>query len=134
MKVDLRFSEQDGQSVVAAHEILRSSLAASKTGQMEYLVPAEERLGLVLEQACDGYHQIGTTRMGADPKKSVVDKNCQVHGIKNLYVASSSVFPTSSQANPTLLITCLSLRLAHFLERKRAFAPGAQHAVIGSEA
>jgi choline dehydrogenase-like flavoprotein len=72
--------------------------------------------------------------MGADTKKSVVDKNCQVHGIKNLYVASSSVFPTSSQANPTLLITCLSLRLAHFLERKRAFAPGTQHAVIGSEA
>jgi choline dehydrogenase-like flavoprotein len=69
----------------------------------------------VLSQARDGYHQLGTTRMGLDPKTSVVDKDCRVHGIDNLYVASSSVFPTGGHANPTLLATALGVRLAEHL-------------------
>jgi len=56
--------------------------------------------------------------MGDDPQTSVVDKNCQVHGINNLFIASCSVFPTSSQANPTLTITAMAIRLADFLKGK----------------
>jgi choline dehydrogenase-like flavoprotein len=53
--------------------------------------------------------------MGDNPKTSVVDANCKVHTVSNLYIASSAVFPTSSQANPTLTIIALALRLAEHL-------------------
>jgi choline dehydrogenase-like flavoprotein len=72
----------------------------------------------VLEQAKDGYHQIGTTRMGTAPGTSVVNSDCQVHDVRNLHVASSSVFPTSSQANPTLLAAALAVRLAETIAQK----------------
>lgn len=60
-------------------------------------------------------HQMGTTRMAADPRYGVVDPNCQVHGVENLYLAGSSVFPTGGGINPTLTIVMLSLRLAKYL-------------------
>jgi choline dehydrogenase-like flavoprotein len=63
------------------------------------------------------YHYIGTTRMADDPRDGVVDRNCVVHGMENLYVAGSSVFPTAGQANPTLTIVALALRLADNLRR-----------------
>jgi len=56
--------------------------------------------------------------MGHDPRTSVVDSDCRVHAVDNLYIAGSSVFPTSSQANPTLTIVALSLRLADRLVQK----------------
>jgi choline dehydrogenase-like flavoprotein len=58
------------------------------------------------------YHHLGTTRMASDPRNGVVDADCRVHGIANLYVAGSSVFPTVGYTNPTLTIVALSLRLA----------------------
>jgi choline dehydrogenase-like flavoprotein len=57
----------------------------------------------------DVYHQCGTTRMDNDPQKGVVDKQCKVHGIGNLHIASSSVFPTSSFSNPTMTIIALAI-------------------------
>jgi choline dehydrogenase-like flavoprotein len=62
--------------------------------------------------------------MSADPKTGVVDANCRVHGIDNLYVAGSSVFPTAGHANPTLTIAALSLRLAGYLKNRSCFAGG----------
>ncbi len=63
-------------------------------------------------------HHIGTTRMHPDPKRGVVDANGRVHGIQNLFVAGSSVFPTVGSANPTLTIVALAPRLAdHVKER-----------------
>lgn len=65
-----------------------------------------------------GYHHIGGTRMGNDPKTSVVDRDLKVHFVDNLYVAGSSVFTTGGYANPTLSIVQLSLRLSdHLLEK-----------------
>lgn len=60
----------------------------------------------------DAYHHIGTTRMADDPATGVVDADCRVHGVDGLYVAGSSVFPTSGFANPTLTIVALAIRLA----------------------
>jgi choline dehydrogenase-like flavoprotein len=65
-------------------------------------------------------HNIGTTRMSADTREGVVDTDCKIHGVANLYVAGSSVFPTSSHANPTLMIIALALRLARHLRAKEA--------------
>jgi choline dehydrogenase-like flavoprotein len=53
--------------------------------------------------------------MGHDERKSVVNGQCRVHGVDNLYIAGSAVFPTSSQANPTLTIVAMALRLAAHL-------------------
>ena len=61
------------------------------------------------------YHHIGTTRMADDPRRGVVDANCRVHGMDNLYVAGSSVFPTAGANNPTFTIVALALRLADHL-------------------
>jgi choline dehydrogenase-like flavoprotein len=62
-------------------------------------------------------HNIGTTRMGKTPTEGVVDENCRVHSVENLFISGSSVFPTSSHANPTLMIVALGLRLADHLKR-----------------
>jgi choline dehydrogenase-like flavoprotein len=61
------------------------------------------------------FHHMGTTRMASDPASGVVDADCRVHGVENLYVAGSSVFPTGGNANPTLTIIALALRLADHL-------------------
>ena len=63
-----------------------------------------------------GKHHSGTARMAADPKQGVVDADCRVHGVSNLYVAGSAVFPTHGYATPTLTIVALALRLADHLK------------------
>jgi choline dehydrogenase-like flavoprotein len=69
---------------------------------------------------------MGTTRMGTDPATSVVDPECRIHGMDNLWIAGSSVFPTGGWSNPTLTIIALSLRLA---ERVAAEAGRTQETV-----
>ena len=61
------------------------------------------------------WHHMGTTRMHSDPAHGVVDANCRVHGVSNLFVCGSSVFPTAGVAPPTLTIVALALRLADHL-------------------
>jgi choline dehydrogenase-like flavoprotein len=73
----------------------------------------------------DAGHHIGTTRMAVDPREGVVDPDCRVHGLENLFVASSSVFPTGGFSNPTFTILALALRLA---DRLRAGTPRAEAA------
>lgn len=65
-----------------------------------------------------GYHHMGTTRMSTDPRSGVVDRDCRVHGYDNLYLAGSSVFPTSGWANPTLTIIALAHRLGEHLRSR----------------
>ncbi len=67
-----------------------------------------------------GQHHMGTTRMGDNIKESVVDKNCRMHTIANLYIAGSSCFPTGAAPNPTLTLAALSLRLSDHLKQKIA--------------
>jgi choline dehydrogenase-like flavoprotein/nucleoside-diphosphate-sugar epimerase len=66
----------------------------------------------------DMAHTAGTTRMGADPTHSVVDADCQVHGVQGLHLAGASIFPTSGHANPTMMIMAFALRLADHLKPK----------------
>ena len=114
-RIDFRYSDRDVQSVVTSHAVLDSALQSNGLGRLEYRAPKEELFALAREQAEHGTHQMGTTRMGTDPAQSVVDSDLKVHGVENLYVASSSVFPTSGQANSTFLAVALAVRLAHHL-------------------
>jgi choline dehydrogenase-like flavoprotein len=72
----------------------------------------------------DSYHHIGATRMASHHGNGVVDSNCQVFGTSGLFVAGSSVFPTSGYANPTLTIVALSLRLAHHIREMMPYKSG----------
>ena len=118
--IDLRFTEGDARSVIGAHQVLDAALRANVIGRLEYWYPQKQLFNRVLAQASDGLHQVGTTRMGQDPKDSVVDADLKVHDIANLHVASSSVFPTTGQANSTFLATALAIRLANHLDMRAA--------------
>ena len=70
---------------------------------------------LISAHPIGGYHHMGTVRMADDPRHGVVDRNCRVHGVENLFVAGSAVFPTSGWANPTFTLMALALRLGDHL-------------------
>jgi hypothetical protein len=119
--VHWRLTPEDIDSGIKSFECMQSLLAQTSNCRLEFdpeLLREQMAAALPI-----GGHHMGTTRMGATVSNSVVDQNCQVHGVANLHVASSSVFPTSSYANPTLTIVCLALRLADHLAA-RATVPG----------
>jgi hypothetical protein len=126
-RIDLRYTDQDVESVIDSHRVLDHALRANGIGRLEYRYAPDELRQRVYEQAADGFHQIGSTRMGEDPRSSVVDSNLKVHGMENLFVASSSVFPSSGQANSTLLAVAFAVRLAGHL------CGGARRDAIGAE-
>lgn len=119
LHVDWRYTRQDVESVTTALRLLSQDLAAS--GVAEFRFDENEVEQEMTRYGAYGGHHIGTTRMSSDPWKGVVDAQCRVHGCGNLYIASSSVFPTSSQANPTLTIVAIALRIAdHILKPLRS--------------
>lgn len=95
-------------------ELVASEIGRIGLGRLWMPLDASGEFRTELEGAA---HHMGTTRMGVSPTEGVVDSNCRVHGLANLYVAGSSVFPTGGFANPTLTIVALALRLAEHLER-----------------
>jgi choline dehydrogenase-like flavoprotein len=93
---------------------LRRVLQERSTCRLEFDEAAlEQALGRSVPL---GGHHIGTMRMAASPREGVVDRNCAVFELPNLFVASSAVFCTSGHANPTLTIVALALRLAEHLK------------------
>ncbi|GAB3048446.1 GMC family oxidoreductase [Intrasporangium mesophilum] len=124
LEVDYRYLEDDIDSLLRCHELLDTELRKAGIGRIEYLArDAAEIRALAWEQSTDGFHSIGTTRMSNDPSKGVVDRDCRVHGVDNLYIASSSVFPTSAEANPTFFAAVLAVRLAHHLAARSGSSP-----------
>jgi choline dehydrogenase-like flavoprotein/aryl-alcohol dehydrogenase-like predicted oxidoreductase len=115
LNIDFRYLPQDAESVLQAHELLDNNLRAAGKGHLEYHRAAPQRHAHVMEQATDGFHQVGTTRMHDDPRLGVVDRDCRVHGVSNLHIASSSVFTTTGEANPTFLAVALAARLGNHL-------------------
>lgn len=113
LRVDWRYQAQDIDSLGRTLDLMATELARTGAGRLHFRRDAlEEDL---LRHGAYGGHHIGTARMGRDPRSSVVDPQCRVHSVRNLFVAGSAVFPTSSQANPTLTLVALSLRLAQHL-------------------
>lgn len=119
LRTHIHFSDADYASVRAAIRVIDDHLRRHGVGHVEWLTDDVE--GSVREFLAGhaGYHQAGTTRMSDSPDGGVVDADLQVHGVRGLYVASTSVLPTSSQANPTLLGIALGVRLADRLARAR---------------
>lgn len=113
LKVDYRIADADVESILKTHELIKREFSSQGCGELSFLEdnPREE----IRNHCAVLGHHIGTTRMSEDPSEGVVDPDCKVHGISNLYIASSSVFPTSSQANPTLTIVAMALRLTEHI-------------------
>ena len=115
LHVDYRIQEHDTRSIYKAHQLLDQELRRQRCGYLTFLRP--DGIDDIREQAGDGVHQIGTTRMADEPSNGVVNRNCRVHGIANLFIASSSVFPTSGHDSPTLTIVAIAARIADHLGR-----------------
>jgi choline dehydrogenase-like flavoprotein len=118
-RLDWRLTDLDYYSIRRGQEVLDEALQAAGLGQVEERF-GEQRPPIPIS---GGYHHMGTTRMSDSPRSGVVDRDCRVHGVGNLFIAGSSVFPTVGYANPTLTITALTLRLAaHLRPRVRSMA------------
>jgi choline dehydrogenase-like flavoprotein len=119
--VDWRLSEVDRQGIRHAHRCIAREVTRSRFGRMFVEVPEDDTEILA---GADGIgHHMGTTRMHDDPRLGVVDRHCRVHGLANLFIAGSSVFPTGGYANPTLTIVALTERLADDLKQLVTDAP-----------
>jgi choline dehydrogenase-like flavoprotein len=116
VQLDWRLSPLDKYSIIRSLEILGAELGRAGLGRLQITL-AENDPGWP-DDLRGGWHHIGTTRMSEDPRQGVVDTNCQVHGVVNLFVAGSSVFSTSGSGTPTLTLVSLALRLADYLKER----------------
>ena len=120
VKVLWQWNELDLRSIRQAQQIMRLELASAGIGAF---IPAEEMPGSQPRCFSSAHHFMGTTRMHDNPRNGVVDADCRVHGVPNLFIAGSSVFPTGGFANPTLTIVALAIRLATHLQSKLQSTP-----------
>lgn len=118
IRLDWRLNGQDLHTIRKTQEIVAREFGRARIGRLR-LVPDDPE-HTWSETLVGGSHHMGTTRMSRDPKRGVVDDHCRVHGIGNLYIAGSSVFPTGGSANPTLTIVALTLRLADHIREQFA--------------
>src|SRR5262249_62068708 len=107
----------DTESLQRGYEIVGRELGRSGLGRLKTSIRTEFRSKIAHDGAYwSQHHHMGTTRMQVDPNKGVVNANCKVHGVSNLFIAGSSVFPTSGSATPTLTIIALAVRLADHIK------------------
>jgi choline dehydrogenase-like flavoprotein len=114
--IDWRLTELDRHTYRTAAHLFGEELARACGGrfQAEPWVDAGDGTPPRVQGTA---HHLGTTRMADDPRLGVVDRQCRVHGVDNLHIAGSSVFPTGGWAFPTFTIVALSLRLADRLQK-----------------
>lgn len=115
-ELDWQLDRSDMRSVRRTFEILAGEVGMTGIGRLKILVESENAPWP--DDLAGGWHHMGTTRMSDDPTQGVVDSNLQIHGMSNLYVAGSSVFPTAGAGTPTMTLVALTLRLADHLERR----------------
>jgi len=115
-RIDWRIGELERRSVLRLGELIGLELKRiglpEPSANIELSNDQDWRSSFV-----DACHHTGTTRMANSPQYGVVDRNCQVHGVAGLYIAGSSVFPTTGHGNPTLMIVALAIRLADWLKQ-----------------
>lgn len=114
VRLDWAFDEEDIVALDRAVGFFRRELGRTAQGRVEWPVLHDELIGIMSMSR----HHNGTTRMHVDPRRGVVDADCRLHGVRNLYVAGSSVFPTGGIANPTLTLVALAMRLSDHLKQQ----------------
>jgi choline dehydrogenase-like flavoprotein len=116
-RIDLHWKkgELERKTLVEGMRLFGDSLAKTDTGRLRFEDWVLANDPYPEDQEIAGHHHMGGTRMGTDVMTSVVDANCKVHGMDNLYIGGSSVFTTSGQCNPTTTLTALAHRLGDYL-------------------
>jgi choline dehydrogenase-like flavoprotein len=121
LELHLSWNEQDKRSIRRGREILAEEFGNARIGRFQPWVDLD---GPARPLWPGIHHPMGTTRMHPDPAQGVVDEDCRVHSVPNLFVAGSSVFPTGlGYANPTFTLLALTLRLADHIKTVMASAP-----------
>jgi choline dehydrogenase-like flavoprotein len=115
LRLDMRVSDDDFAGYRKTLREMGRQLLAARTGMIRLLHSSRAEWLSVMDW---GNHHMGTARMHADPRQGVVDADMKVHGVNNLYVAGSAVFPTYGASNPTLNLLALVLRLADHLRAR----------------
>lgn len=135
-ELDWQYTRADRDAVVSGLRTVAEQVGAAGLGRFqiipggvhadarEHLVPGEllslyrsmpDQADLTGFPIGVGFHHMCTTRMADDPREGVVDSDCKVHDIDNLWVTGSSVFATGGVAAPTYNIVALAVRLADHL-------------------
>jgi choline dehydrogenase-like flavoprotein len=125
--LDLRTLQEAAKALgfyLAAQDVGRARLEPWVLGEGDY--PADETVA--------AYHHMGGTRMSDDPATGVVDRDCKLFGMANLYVIGSSVFPSGGHGTPTITVTQLALRLSDHLAAAEAVDAGVDPGVVPEEA
>ncbi len=112
-EVILNTSELDRKSVIELHNVIADDLKKRNIGTLTSDLSTASPWPINSEAS----HHLGGTIMGDDEKNSVVDKDLKLHHTDNLYICSSSVFPSAGNANPTYTICALAVRLAENLKK-----------------
>jgi len=120
VKVDWRFSELERTTAATMARLIGTEFARLDIGRCKFEPWVLGNAIALSEALTESFHYTGATRMSEDPAVGVVDADCRVHGMRNLYVAGSSVFSTAGQVSPTFTIVALALRLADRLRDAHA--------------
>ncbi|MNJ43023.1 Fructose dehydrogenase large subunit [compost metagenome] len=123
IKLDWKITDLDVKTANKAQQLIAEDFIERGIGRFRMTNP----MTIDSRDLDYGNHHIGTVRMGESINSGVVDKNCKVFGLSNLYASGSGVFPTSGVTNPTLALTALSLRLADHLTQKNYSNPSKAH-------
>ena len=116
LTLDWRLGELDKRTILRTQKLLAEQFGTLGIGRLRIDFQSEDE---PWPRGVDSSaHFMGSTRMSRDPRRGVVDENCRVHGIDNLYVAGGSVFPTSGATMLTVNIVALAVRLADHLRGK----------------
>lgn len=119
-KIDLKWvlSPIDKKTIREIIKLLGQQIGSYGLGRVkiyDFLLDEEDQT--MPNETSGAWHHMGTTRMNSNPKEGVVDSNCKVHGLNNLFIAGASCFPTGGAATPTLTVIALSLRLSDHLKK-----------------
>ncbi len=115
VKLEWRTTDTDRRTMIRGRDLIGQAFERAGLGTFERCPGDDDSVWPPPPlQGLRGHH-MGTTRMHPDPRRGVVDADCRVHGLRNLYLAGSSVFPTSGSGTPTITIVALALRLADHL-------------------
>ncbi len=110
--ISYKFSSKEFQTINFLVDILNNNLDINWNTESKLTKKNIENILL------DSSHHMGGTIMGVSKKNSFVNKNLQIHGVRNVYICSTSVFPTSGSLNPTMTLCSLAIKLAKYLNKQ----------------
>lgn len=113
IKLTHAIKDEDIKRCLKYYSLLAKTVGGLGLGRLAY----DDSGSAFVDQQMGASHHTGTSRMSDTPRDGVVDRNCKIHNLSNIYIAGASVFPTPSHANPTWTIAALAIRLADHLKQ-----------------